>query len=93
MVHHREFVHIVAQVKADIQWEVGKQLELGPHNLLKEDRLLFDMQLLDMNKLEGEDHQYWLLAMKAAQKSPLITSANDYLESGVQKHVSCSRTY
>lgn len=66
-----------------IQQEIDWHMEHGVDDLLADDIELFNMQLTDLNTLDGEDHYYWLFAMKAAQQDPWISADNDYTQTGV----------
>lgn len=75
--------HLVALEKESLQWDIDMQMEMGDSGLLEEDLSLYNMRLGDLNNLDGEDHRYWLLAMKAAQQDPRISQENDYTVPGI----------
>jgi hypothetical protein len=61
--------------KAAIRREVEFQIALGGEGLAAEDQYLLEINLEDLDNSRGEDHIYWLMALKTARKAWQIREA------------------
>ena len=59
--------------KKAIQREIEEQMEHGPAGLLNEDHWMMEVYLGDMQSATGEQEDYWLVAIKAAQEAAALT--------------------
>ncbi len=55
-----------------IQQEIEEQMEWGKEGLMEEDHWMMEMNLGDMETTSGEQEEYWLLAIRAAQVAATI---------------------
>jgi hypothetical protein len=55
-----------------IQQEIEEQMERGKEGLLEEDHWMMEVNLGDMETTSGEQKEYWLLAIRAAQVAAMI---------------------
>lgn len=69
VVHHKTTGMLVTQEKEKLQLEIDRQLDFGFEDLLTEDQYLLQMNLEDLEVSNGEDHVYWLLAIKHAREA------------------------
>jgi hypothetical protein len=58
--------------KESIQREIEEQIERGKTGLLEEDPWMMEVNLGDMENTLGEQEEYWLLAIRAAQVAATI---------------------
>jgi hypothetical protein len=58
--------------KEELQKEIEAQQESGYDGLLKEDQYLAEVNLDDLENSSGEQQEYWLVAMRAAQEAGLL---------------------
>jgi hypothetical protein len=56
--------------------------EMGYHGLLDEDLYLAEVNLEDLESSSGEQQEYWLVAIRAAQEAGLLSGA-------AQQHMGC----
>ena len=61
--------------KEELQAEIEKQQQMGDEELLSKDKFLAEVNLEDLSTTLGGKQQYWLLAIKAAQKALTIQRA------------------
>ncbi len=59
--------------KEAIQQEIEEQIELGEVGLLEEEHWMMKINLGDLENTSGEQEEYWLLAIKAAQVAAMLT--------------------
>jgi hypothetical protein len=59
--------------KEAILKEIEEQMELGEAGLQKENNLMLEVNLGDMENSSGEQEEYWLLAIKALQVATSLT--------------------
>ncbi len=52
--------------KEDIEAQIEEQLARGGEDLLEEDQYLMEVNLGALQESNGEQHEYWLLAIRAA---------------------------
>jgi hypothetical protein len=60
-------------LKEVLQKEIEAQQELGYNGLLEEDQYLVEINLDNLETSSGEQQEYWLVAICAAQKACLLT--------------------
>jgi hypothetical protein len=58
--------------KESIEQEIKKQMEQGKEGLLEEDHWMMEVNLGDMETTSGEQEEYWLMAIRAAQVAAMI---------------------
>jgi hypothetical protein len=58
--------------KEVIQQEIKEQMELGEAGLLKDDHWMMEVNLGDIETTLGEQEEYWLVAIKAAQVAAML---------------------
>jgi hypothetical protein len=63
--------------KEAIKKEIEQQMELGDAGLLEEDNWMLEVNLGDLESTSGEQEQYWLVAIKAAQMAAMLTRQNE----------------
>ena len=66
--------------KEELQREIDKQMEEGGTGLLADDQYLAEINLVDLETSSGEQHEYWLLAIKAAKKATMLTQTEPRAE-------------
>jgi hypothetical protein len=67
---------LINQHKAKLLEEITKQLSMGAELLMEDDKFLLECNLLDIVSTNGEQQEYWLLAIQAAlEASQLQTQA------------------
>ena len=69
LVHNCTTGTLVNQQKAEILEEITKQLSLGAELLMEYDKFLLECNLSDIVTANGEQQEYWLLAIQAAQEA------------------------
>ena len=52
--------------------EIERQQDLGSEGLIEEDTFLAEGWLEDLESMNGDRQEYWLLAIKSAQKAKEI---------------------
>lgn len=66
MVHDAVTGRLAITRKEDIEAQIEEQLALGGEDLLEEDQYLMEVNLGALQVSNGEQHEYWLLAIRAA---------------------------
>jgi hypothetical protein len=61
--------------KDELLKEINHQLALGPEGLAEEDRFLLECNFKDMALTNGEQQEYWLLAIQAAREADCLREA------------------
>ena len=64
----------------ELQREIDKQIEEGGTGLLAEDQYLAEINLVDLETSSGEQHEYWLLAIRAAKKAKMLSQTEPRAE-------------
>jgi hypothetical protein len=59
-----------------LQQEIEVEMELGFNGFLAMERLLASVMLEDLEAGNGEQQEYWLLAVRAARKAKVLTDGN-----------------
>ncbi len=72
LVHDRTSGTIINLHKTKLLKEIANQLSMGAENLMEDDKYLLECNLLDLATTNGEQQEYWLLAIKAARKAGII---------------------
>ncbi len=72
LVHNRTSGIIINLHKTKLLEEIANQLSMGTENLMEDDKYLLECSLLDLATTNGEQQEYWLLAIKAARKAGII---------------------
>jgi hypothetical protein len=67
LVHDCTTGTLVNQHKAEILEEITNQLSLGAESLMEDVKFLLKCNLLDIVTTNGEQQEYWLLAIQAAR--------------------------
>jgi hypothetical protein len=71
-VHDRTSGTIINLHKTELLKEITNQLSMGAENLMEDNKYLLKCNLLDLATTNGEQQEYWLLAIKAARKAGII---------------------
>ena len=58
--------------KTKLLEEIANQLSMGAENLMEDDNYLLKCNLSDLATTNGEQQEYWLLAIRAARMVSLI---------------------
>ena len=69
VVHDRTMGTLVNQHKAKLLKEITKQLSMGADLLMEDDKFLLECNLSNIVTTNGEQQEYWLLAIQAARKA------------------------
>jgi hypothetical protein len=69
LVHDRTTGTLLNQHKAELLEEITKQLSMGAESLMEDDKYLLECNLSDIVTTNGEQQEYWLLAIQAAQEA------------------------
>ncbi len=76
LIHYRTTGTLINQHKAKLLEEITKQLSMGAELLMEDDKFLLECNLSDIVSTNGEQQEYWLLAVQAAREaSQLQTQA------------------
>jgi hypothetical protein len=60
---------LINQHKAKLLEEITKQLSMGAELLMEDDKFLLECNLSDILSTNGEQQEYWLLAIQAAREA------------------------
>ncbi len=71
-MHDRTPGTLINLHKTELLEEIANQLSMGAENLMEDDKYLLECNLLDLATTNGEQQEYWLLAIKAARMASLI---------------------
>jgi hypothetical protein len=66
---------LIAAHKDELLKEIDHQLALGPERLAEENRFLLECNFEDMVSANGEQQEYWLLAIQAARETDDLREA------------------
>ncbi len=69
LVHDRSTGTLVNQHKAQPLEEITKQLSMGAESLMEDDKFLLECNLSEIAMTNGEQQEYWLLAIQAAREA------------------------
>ncbi len=69
MVHDRSTGILVTAHKEDMMKEIEHQLELGEEGLADEDKFLLECNFDELATTNGEQQEYWILAIQAAREA------------------------
>jgi hypothetical protein len=72
LVHNRTSSTIINLHKNELLEEIANQLSMGAENLMENDKYLLECNLSDLATTNGEQQEYWLLAIKAARMAGVI---------------------
>ena len=72
MVHDSTPGTLITKIKEEIKLEIERHQELGSEGLLEEDTFLAEVCLEDLESMNGNRQEYWLLAIKLARKAKVI---------------------
>jgi hypothetical protein len=72
MVHDHTSGTLVNLHKSELLEEISNQLSMGARTLMEDDKYLLECNLLTLATSNGEEQEYWLLAIKAARMACLI---------------------
>ncbi len=68
LIHDHTTGALILAHKEDLLREIEHQLTLGPDSLAEEDRFLLEFNFDILTTSPGEQQEYWLLAIQAAQE-------------------------
>ncbi len=74
-MHNRTTGTLILAHKDKLLKENDHQLALGPEGLAEEDRFLLECNFKDMVSTNGEQQEYWLLAIRAAREADCLHEA------------------
>jgi hypothetical protein len=69
LVHNRTTGTLINQHKAKLLEEITKQSSMGAELLMEDDKFLLECNLLDIVSTNGEQQEYWLLAIQATREA------------------------
>ena len=69
VVHDRTTGTLVTTHKEELMKEIDHQLELGEEGLAEEDRFLLECNFDELATTNGEQQEYWILAVQAAREA------------------------
>ena len=72
MVHDHASGTLVNLHKSKLLEEISNQLSMGAQTLMEDDKYLLECNLSTLATSNGEEQEYWLLAIKAARMACLI---------------------
>jgi len=72
MVHNHTSGTLVNLHKSELLEEISNQLSMGAKTLMEDDKYLLECNLSTLATSNGEEQEYWLLAIKAARMACLI---------------------
>jgi hypothetical protein len=72
LVHDRTSGTIINLNKNELLEEIANQLSMGAENLMEDYKYLLECNLSDLATTNGEQQEYWLLAIKAARMAGVI---------------------
>ena len=75
LVHDRSTGTLVSAHKEDMLKEIEHQLVLGNEGLAEEDKFLLECNFDDLATTNGEQQEYWLLAIQAAREACRLRAA------------------
>jgi hypothetical protein len=71
LVHDRTTGTLISAHKDKLLKEINHQL-VGPEGLAEDDRFLLECNFEDMVSTNGEQQEYWLLAIRAAREADCL---------------------
>ncbi len=74
-MHDRTTGTLISAHKDELLKEIDHQLALGPEGLADEDRFMLECNFKDMALANGEQQEYWLLAIQAAREADCLHEA------------------
>jgi hypothetical protein len=69
LVHDRSTGTLVLAHKEELMKEIAYQLELGAEGLAEDDRFLLECNFDELTTTNGEQQEYWILAIQAAREA------------------------
>jgi hypothetical protein len=69
LVHDRSTGTLVPAHKEDLMKEIAHQLEMGAEGLVEGDRFLLECNFNELATTNGEQQEYWILAIQAAREA------------------------
>jgi hypothetical protein len=75
LVHDRSTGTLILAHKDKLQREIKHQLTLGPEGLAEEDRFLLKCNFGELVSTNGEQQEYWLLAIRTAREAVRLRAA------------------
>jgi hypothetical protein len=72
MVHDHTSGTLVNLHKSELLEEISNQLSMGAQTLMEDDKYLLECNLSTLATSNGEEQEYWLLAIKATRMACLI---------------------
>ncbi len=73
VVHDKVAGRLAVTRKEEIAAQIKEQLALGGNSLLESDAYLMEVNMEDLAESTGVQHNYWLLAIKAAWVASQLT--------------------
>ncbi len=74
LVHNSTSGTLINLHKTELLEEIANQLSMGAENLMEDDKYLLECNLSNLTTTngDGEQQEYWLLAIKAARMASII---------------------
>jgi hypothetical protein len=72
LVHDRSTGVSISSHQEELLKKIDHQLSLGPEGLEEEDRFLLECNFDTLTMADGEQQEYWLLAIQAAREASCI---------------------
>ncbi len=69
LVHDRATGTLVAAHKEELMKEIAHQLKMGAEGLAEDDRFLLECNFEELATTNGEQQEYWILAIQAAREA------------------------
>jgi hypothetical protein len=69
LVHDRATGTLVSAHKEELMKEIAHQLEMGAEGLAEDDRFLLECNFEELATTNGEQQEYWILAIQAAREA------------------------
>ncbi len=79
---------LISSHKAKLLKEIDHQLALDPKGLSEEDRFLLECNFDELTSTAGDQQEYWLLAIQAAQEATHLRAGAE----AAQQHCSLDIT-
>jgi hypothetical protein len=75
LVHDRSTGTLISAHKEEMLKEIEHQLDLGEEGLAEEDRFLLECNFDELVTTNGEQQEYWILAVQAAREACRLRAA------------------
>ena len=85
-VHDQATGTLILTHKEELLKEVEHQLTMGGEGLLEEDRFLLECNFDDLTSTNGEQQEYWILAIQAAREACRLRAHHGSHNAPAQDH-------